>query len=118
MILISKMHKTTNLIFDIRLVETKKSKLSTLTSTRRDINGSTHETRRNKNNKSHILRNTIRNYHRNRSFFWSYYWFYLTRNHSHLSKLCSRSYVIYCIWRINTRSKPFISWKNDSHTET
>ena len=29
----------------------------------------------------------------------------------------ARCNVIHCIWRISTRSRPFISWKNDSYSE-
>ncbi len=83
------MHKTTNLIFDIRLVETKKSKLSTLTSTRRNINGSSHEKRRHENFESHLLCRTIRHHNRSRSLLWSHHRLYFNWNYSHLLKLCS-----------------------------
>lgn len=97
MILISKMHKTTNLILDIRLVETKKSKLSILTSTRRNIYGSTHEKRRHENRKSHLLCRTIRYHNRNRSLLWSHHRIHIYPNHILMSKLCSRSHAIHRI---------------------
>lgn len=113
MILISKMHKTTNLILDIRLVETKKSKLSILTSTRRHLHGSTHEKWRNENFQSHLLRSLIRNYNRSRSLFRGNRWINLRNHYSHVLKLRCWSYVILSIRRINSRIQSTIPRKND-----
>ena len=82
--------------------------------TRRYINGSTNEKWRNENIKSYFLCSIIRNNNRHRGIFWSNCRFNITRSNINLFKLCSRSYAIYCVRRINTRIKSTISWENDS----
>ena len=74
----------------------------------RNINVSTNEKWRNEFNKSNFLCYIIRNNYRNRSLFRSISRRNIKRYNSNMLKLCSRSNVIHCIWRINTRSKQII----------
>ena len=80
----------------------------------RNINGYSYEKWRNESFKNNFLCCIIRNYNRCRCIFWSTYRFNIKRNNSYLFKFCSWCYAIYCIWRINTRIKQTVSWKNDS----
>ena len=70
---------------------------------RRSFYGSSHEKRWNENIQSNLLCNTIRHYNRSGGLFWSTNWNHFQRGYCYLLIFCSRSYVIYCIWRINSR---------------
>lgn len=69
----------------------------------RSFNGSSHEKWRNEGFESYFLCGFIWNNDRNWGIFWSACWNNIQTNHCNMFSLCSRSYVIYCIRRINSR---------------